>query len=187
MSCGFALFVNAFCSEAVAICFKNVLYLQGKKFHGSLKVWKKRSLLIDFSKFSKIIRHYALTASAHNSGSPVYKTADLSGMTLFVFDNTCSYYFNWIEENKVKLILLTGPYVFILQSPRGEGPLLVYHSIQCIYILMWQSVVDLWAQGVGMLRNFDHECDIILSSIRGQAGKKLTSIIYLYFTVTNVK
>ena len=23
-----------------------------------------------------------------------------------------------------------------------------------------------------MLRNFDHECDIILSSIRGQAGKK---------------
>ena len=38
-----------------------------------------------------------------------------------------------------------------------------------------------------MLRNFDHECDIILSSIRGQAGKKLTLIIYLYFTVTNVK
>ena len=38
-----------------------------------------------------------------------------------------------------------------------------------------------------MLRSFDHECDIILSSIRGQAGKKLSLIIYLYFTVTNVK
>ena len=38
-----------------------------------------------------------------------------------------------------------------------------------------------------MLRTFDRECDVILSSIRGQAGKKLTSIVYLYFTVTNVK
>ena len=55
---------------------------------------KKHSLLIDLSKFLKITRHYVLTASAHNSRSPVYKTADLSGMTLFVFNNTCSYYFN---------------------------------------------------------------------------------------------
>ena len=44
-----------------------------------------------------------------------------------------------IELRKTKSNLLTGPYVFILQSPRG--PLLVYHSI--LYILMWQSAKKL--------------------------------------------
>ena len=85
--------MNAFCNEAVAICRKNVLYLQEKNSM-DLSRYEKNSLLIDLSKFSKIICHYALMVSAHDSGSPVYNTADLSGMTLFVFNNTCSYYFN---------------------------------------------------------------------------------------------
>ena len=40
MPCWFPIFVNAFCNEA------------------SLKVWKRKSLLIDLSKFSKIMHHY---------------------------------------------------------------------------------------------------------------------------------
>ena len=103
----------------------------GKKFHGSLKVWKKHSLLIDLSKFSKIISHYALTASAHDSGSPVYNTADLSGMTLFVFNNTCSYYFNWIEENKVKFAY--WPLCIYFAISKGGWALLVYHRILYIH------------------------------------------------------
>ena len=69
-------------------------YIYRKKNSMDLSGYEKNSLLIDLSKFLKIIRHYALMASVHNSGSPVYKTADLSGVTLFVFNNTCSYYFN---------------------------------------------------------------------------------------------
>ena len=38
---------------------ENVPYLREKKFHVSLKVWKKHSLLIILSKFSNIIRYYA--------------------------------------------------------------------------------------------------------------------------------
>ena len=82
MPCWFAIFVNAFCNEVVAICYENVLYLGGKNFHSSLKVWKKHSLLIDFSKFLKLMHffgnyaNYVLraklcdSASKHDSGSP---------------------------------------------------------------------------------------------------------------------
>ena len=57
MPCWFAIFVNAFCNETVAFCYENVLYWREKNLHASLKVWKKHSLLIDFSKFSKIMCH----------------------------------------------------------------------------------------------------------------------------------
>ena len=57
MPCWFAIFVNAFCNETVAFCCENVLYLREKNLHASLKVWKKHSLLTDFSKFSKIMCH----------------------------------------------------------------------------------------------------------------------------------
>ena len=40
---------------------------------------------------------------------------------------------------------------------------------------------------MNILRNFDHECIIVLSSIRGLSGKKRASIIAWYFTITNVK
>ena len=75
--CWFAIFVNAFWKEAVAICCENVLYLQEKISHASLKVWQKHSLLMDFSKFSKSYANYPLRAelcdfpSTHNSGGPV--------------------------------------------------------------------------------------------------------------------
>ena len=57
MPCWFAIFVNAFCNETVAFCYENVLYWREKNLHASLKVWNKHSLLIDFSKFSKIMCH----------------------------------------------------------------------------------------------------------------------------------
>ena len=50
--------MNAFCNEAVAICCENVAYLRGKKFPCISQGMKKHSLLINLSKFSKIIRHY---------------------------------------------------------------------------------------------------------------------------------
>ena len=69
----------------------HVLYLLEKNLQAPLKVWKKHSLLIDFSKFLKIMRHntcmrfflkyvnYAVRAklcdfaSMHNSGNPVIR------------------------------------------------------------------------------------------------------------------
>ena len=68
----------------------------------------------------------------------------------------------------------------------GGGALLVYHSILYIHPYVAKCCGSM-STGSGYAKKLYHECDIILSSIRGQAGKKLTSIIYLYFTVTNVK
>ena len=55
-----AIFVNAFCNEAVAIFCENALYLREKIFHTSFKVRKTRSILKDLSKFSKIMHDYAV-------------------------------------------------------------------------------------------------------------------------------
>ena len=76
-------------------------------------------------------KKFPLTASPHNSGSPVYQIADLSGMTFLLL--IVLVLIPSIELRKTKSNLPTGPYVFVLQPPRG--PLLVYHSM--LYILMW--------------------------------------------------
>lgn len=55
MSCWFAIFVNAFCNKVVGIYYETVPYSWEKKFHTSLKEWRKKKLLIDLSTFSKIM------------------------------------------------------------------------------------------------------------------------------------
>ena len=50
--------MNAFCNEAVVICCENVPYLRAKKIPCISQGMKKHNLLINLSKFSKIIRHY---------------------------------------------------------------------------------------------------------------------------------
>jgi len=80
------------CNEAVVICCKNVLDLQGKKLPCIPQGMKKKnSLSVYLSKFSKRILHYMFilvlckinyalradlcdVASVQNSGSPVYRS-----------------------------------------------------------------------------------------------------------------